>query len=82
MPESPQADTCVCGGPHWHKLIDATIVWCARCGAQRRIFEGHWSIPLDRVGDIARSVQTTEDEIPTRPGTPDAKTGKTGKPTG
>lgn len=71
MADTPTADTCVCGGPHWHKLMDATYVWCRRCGALRRIFEGKWSIPLDRVGDIARSVPaTSEDEIPTRPGTP------------
>jgi hypothetical protein len=48
------------------------ILWCRRCGCIRALFEDKWSVPLDRVGDIARSV-SVPDEEPTKPGTPKAK---------
>jgi hypothetical protein len=37
----------------------------------RRIFEGQWSIPLDRVGDMPRPFP--QEESPTTPGTPESK---------
>ena len=78
MSDTPTAETCVCGGPFWHKLIDSTLLWCRRCGSFRRIFDGQkWNIPLDRVGDIARSVPGGEDDVPTSPGTPAAKVPRT-----
>lgn len=70
--DSPTADTCLCGGTHWHTLVDKNYVWCRRCGAWRRLFEGRWLIPLDRAGELARSVPQG-DESPTSPGTPGAK---------
>jgi hypothetical protein len=72
FPEGPENPTCVCGSPHWHKMVDQKVLWCQRCGAIRGIFQDNWKIPLDRVGDIARSTQMPEEET-TRPGTPVAK---------
>jgi hypothetical protein len=53
-------------------MIGEKTLWCQRCGSIRRIFQTGWKIPLDRVGDIARSVLIPEEE-PTKPGTPGAK---------
>jgi hypothetical protein len=39
----------------------------------RAIFETHWQIPLDRAGDIPRSIPLETDERTTSPGTPNAK---------
>jgi hypothetical protein len=54
-------------------LEASRFLWCSKCGAIRAIFDSHWQIPLDRAGDIARSVPLDSDENPTKPGTPDAK---------
>lgn len=72
LPEGPESDTCVCGSTHWHAMKGPKILWCRRCGCIRALFEDKWSVPLDRVGDIARSV-SVPDEEPTKPGTPKAK---------
>jgi hypothetical protein len=77
----PVADTCVCGATNWHKLVGGTdtepsrVLWCRRCGAIRLIFEEQWQIPLDRAGDMPRSLPhpPSDDERPTDPGTPVAK---------
>jgi hypothetical protein len=71
--DTPTADTCVCGSPYWHKMVDTAFIWCRRCGALRRVFESVWQIPLDRAGDIASSVPKGDDETPTAPGVPRAK---------
>ena len=92
MSDVPLADTCVCGVSYWHRaaggaetvvrpgvsgnLEASRFLWCRKCGSIRAIFEQHWQIPLDRAGDLARSVPLDSDERPTRPGTPDAKKGK------
>jgi hypothetical protein len=55
-------------------IVDTKILWCHKCGAVREMFQNKWTIPLDRVGDIARSVQNDE-EPPTLPGTPQSKSG-------
>jgi hypothetical protein len=53
------------------------FLWCRKCGAVRVIFEPRWQIPLDRAGEIARSVPLDDDgEKPTNPGTPRAKKGE------
>lgn len=73
LPQGPENATCVCGLSHWHKMIEeAKIFWCQRCGAIRAVFQEQWKIPLDRVGELARSTAIPEEE-PTRPGTPEAK---------
>lgn len=53
------------------------FLWCRKCGSVRVIFEARWQIPLDRAGEIARSVPLDGDdeEKPTNPGTPRAKKG-------
>lgn len=52
------------------------FLWCRKCGAVRVIFEKRWQIPLDRAGEVARSVPLDSDEErPTNPGTPKAKRG-------
>lgn len=87
----PLADTCVCGVTHWHKPVGpakepaasasssalpaARALWCRKCGSVRFLFESYWQVPLDRAGEIARSVGLDEDERPTSPGTPKAKKG-------
>lgn len=79
MSDVPVADTCVCGATNWHKVVGGSpadpsrIIWCRRCGSIRLIFEDHWQIPLDRAGDLPRSVPLESDERPTDPGTPTAK---------
>ncbi len=88
MSDVPLADTCVCGVSHWHRpagpanplssgssssLPAVRAIWCKKCGSIRAIFESHWQIPLDRAGEIARSVPLDSDEQPTSPGTPTAK---------
>jgi len=54
-------------------LEASRMLWCRKCGSMRAIFDSHWQIPLDRVGDLARSVPLESDEQPTHPGTPNAK---------
>lgn len=90
MPDTPLADTCVCGVSSWHKLVGparepaasaasssslpaARALWCRKCGAIRFLYESCWQVPLDRAGEVARSVGLDEDEKPTDPGTPQAK---------
>ncbi len=74
MPEAPLSETCVCGGPQWHVMIERAL-WCRRCGCIRLIFEHFWKVPLDRAGDVAATLRPIgdEDEPPTNPGTPTAK---------
>lgn len=74
LPDGPENPTCVCGSPHWHKMVEQKMLWCQRCGAIRAMFQDKWKIPLDRVGDLARSVKDDE-EPPTQPGTPHSKSG-------
>lgn len=74
LPEGPENPTCVCGSTHWHKMVEAKLLWCQRCGSIRAMFQNAWKIPLDRVGDLARSVPSDE-EPPTQPGTPKSKSG-------
>lgn len=89
MSDVPLADTCVCGVTSWHRpvgpahgspssgssatLTAARALWCRKCGSVRFMFDDHWQIPLDRAGDVARSVPLSSDEQPTNPGTPTAK---------
>ncbi len=91
MSDTPLADTCACGAAHWHKFVApsekavregsgsmsaaTTFLWCRKCGALRFMFDPHWQIPLDRAGDIARSVPISDGpkEPKTNPGTPGAK---------
>ncbi len=54
-------------------LEASRFLWCRKCGSIRAIFDSHWQIPLDRAGDIARSVPLESEEAPTNPGTPEAK---------
>jgi len=56
-------------------LEASRFLWCRKCGSIRAVFDSHWQIPLDRAGDVSRSVPLESDENPTRPGTPDAKKG-------
>ena len=74
------AETCLCGSPHWHKLVHEKVVWCKRCGAVRVIYhETLWYIPLDRasvprmkggtIPDMPRVADSQGvDETPTGPG--------------
>jgi hypothetical protein len=91
MSDVPIADTCACGSSHWHKFVAPSDVaarggsgsmsaatpflWCRKCGSLRFMFDAHWQIPLDRAGEIARSVpfSAETEEPPTSPGTPEAK---------
>ena len=73
LPEGPESSTCVCGSTHWHKMVETRLLWCQRCGCLRGMFQSKWKVPLDRVGDIAQSTEMAEEEMPTRPGTPQAK---------
>lgn len=81
MPDVPVADTCACGSARWHRITGSEagikndrFFWCRRCGALRFVFDAHWQIPLDRAGDLPRSIALEDDERPTDPGTPAAKT--------
>lgn len=85
MPEVPIADTCACGVDDWHVAVRSAhhpsrapthALWCKRCGAVRVVGEPHWQVPLDRAGDVARSVPLDSDEAPTAPGTPRSKRGE------
>jgi hypothetical protein len=57
-------------------LPAARALWCRKCGAIRFLYESYWQVPLDRAGEVARSVNLDEDERPTNPGTPEAKRGE------
>jgi hypothetical protein len=61
-------------------LEASRLLWCRKCGAIRAIFDSHWQIPLDRAGDVARSVPLDSDDHPTHPGTPNAKRSNTPEP--
>jgi hypothetical protein len=70
------ADAPVPSSGHSSGAVGAAskFLWCKKCGAVRVIFETRWQIPLDRAGEIARSVPLDGDEErPTNPGTPKAK---------
>lgn len=90
MSDVPLADTCVCGVDHYHQRptraagdfaspssslnAPSPFLWCRQCGSIRFLFEDHWQIPLDRIGDLPRSVPLGEwEDLPTSPGTPSAK---------
>lgn len=54
-------------------LLAVRALWCRKCGSVRFMFDSHWQIPLDRAGEIARSILLDDAEVPTNPGTPEAK---------
>jgi hypothetical protein len=64
---NPQAETCACGTSDWHEQLIG-YRWCQRCGALEKL-KGNWSIPLDRAGDVAASLNPPDhpSEAPTRP---------------
>lgn len=76
MADVPRSETCLCGGTHWHAMIDR-VLWCKRCGCLRFIFEDKWLVPLDRAGELSAmaAFPKSDSDPPTDPGTPAAKRG-------
>jgi hypothetical protein len=62
------SETCLCGSGHWHAMVEE-VVWCKRCGCLRPVRSRYWRVPLDRAGELSRTVIVEEEEeAPTRPG--------------
>jgi hypothetical protein len=73
MPDVLHSETCVCGGNHWHMMVDR-VLWCRRCGCLRLVFEKNWKVPLDQAGALPSTAYIADEreDPPTLPGTPNA----------
>lgn len=78
----PTAETCACGGKHWHAEIAPDLWFCKLCGSIRLPGEDAWHVPIDASRLLPNAGRTyplpedPRDDEPTRPGTPGAKRGR------